>query len=147
MNESDYQRAKEHLDNLRLEQSRLVNELREAANSANGAEIARLKQRQASLPSEIFAAEVMLRQTNIERLKLERAAAQSQINSAKLNSKQTDARAIAAIRVLDEEKQKIKTETLEALTAIYAAQNALSRITDELDAEQRELSALLSKAA
>lgn len=147
MNECEYQNAKEHLDNLRLEQSKLMNELRDAANSANGAEIARIKQRQASLPSEIFAAEVMLRQANIRRLKLERAAAQSRIETARLNSRQTDARAIAAICVLDDEKQKIKTEALEALTAIYAAQNELSRVSDELDAEQRALSAMLSKVA
>ncbi len=89
----------------------------------------------------------MLKQANIERLKSERASAQNRIESAKLNSKQTDALAIAAIRVLDDEKQKIKTETLEALTAIYAAQNDLSRVNNELDAEQRALSAMIARAA
>jgi hypothetical protein len=89
----------------------------------------------------------MLRQANIGRLKLERAVAHNRIDSAKLNSKQVDARVVATIRVLDDEKKKINTEALEALTAIYAAQNDLSRINDELDTEQKALTRMLSKAA
>jgi hypothetical protein len=147
MSDCDYLRAKEKLENLRVEQFRLPSELRDAANIANATEIARLRQRQAALPSEIFPAEVMLRQANIERLKLERAAAHNRIDSAKLNSKQVDARAVAAMRVLDGEKQKINTEALEALTAIYAAQNDVNRVNDELNAEEKALSALLSEAA
>lgn len=144
---TDYEQAKEKLFELRREDGGLANAVRAAVAAGDAVEVARLKRRQADLPSELYTAEVMQRQANVVRLRAEVAAVQNRVDAEGARSKEIDARVVASLRVLDEERQRINQEAMGALTAKYAAQNDFQKLYSELVEAQRALSELLNKAA
>jgi hypothetical protein len=140
----DYERCKQELSDLKLEQRRLPDAISSAVTASDAMELVRLKQREANLPMEIFAAEVMLRKANVTRLKAAVAEAYNKLDGARINSKQIDERSVACIRVLDEERATINAEGLAALSAVYGIQNEIYRLNAELTKAERLLSGLLA---
>lgn len=143
----NFEKAKRALSDLRSEQIGLANAIHAAASAGDAAELIRLKQRQGALPSEIFAAEVIQHKANVTRIKAAVADANRRLIEARSSSKETDQRTVAALQVLDEERQRINGEALAALSAVYGIQNELKWLYDELRAAEQTLTRQLSEAA
>ena len=142
-----FERPKRAVSDLRSEQIGLANAIHAAASAGDAAELIRLKQRQGALPSEIFAAQVIQHKANVTKLKAAVADANRRLIEARFKSKETDHRTAAALRVLDEERQRINGEALAALSAVYGIQNEIKWLGDELRTAEQVLARQLSEAA
>jgi hypothetical protein len=143
----NHQQAKADLIRLQTEQINNHEELRRAVEAGDRAELIRLRKRREDLPSEIFAAKVNVRQCEIRALKKEQAEAHNRLDFCRANNKEVDSKAIAALQVLDEARTKIKQESLDSLTEIYAIEGKIQSRGMQIRRLEQELSNLLNEKA
>lgn len=145
MNTTEYQQAKADLLKLQTEQINNYVELNRAVEAGDTAELIRLRKRREDLPSEIFMAKAAVLKSEISKLKAEQAGAHNRLDRARAHNKETDAKAIAALRVLDEEKLRINKEAYASLADIYNIENEIQRRGSQLRDLQLKLSKLLEE--
>jgi hypothetical protein len=143
MNTTEYQKAE--LSNLQYEEISLPLDLRNAVEAGDTEEIIRLRKRKENLPSEIFGAKAAVLQNEISELKAEQAEAHNRLDRARIHNKETDAKAISALRVLDEEKLRVNNEAYSSLATIYNIQNEIQRRGNQIRDLELKLSKLLDE--
>ena len=143
----DYEGAKRTLAQLKQEQIEIPLLLSYALSDGDAGEIIRLQKRKVDLPSDITTAEIFVCRAEVSRLKEKLAAAHNRVDQAKARSKATDERTVAALKVLDEERNRINKEAFAHFTEIHEAQNHLGKVLNELREAEAALRDLISEAA
>jgi outer membrane protein TolC len=145
--ENEYENAKRTLAQLKQEQIEIPLLLSSALRDGEAAEIARLQRRKVALPSEILTTQILVCRADVARLKAELAAAHNRVDQAKAKSKVTDERTASALKVLDEERQRINQESFADFVEIHESQNHLTKVIAKLREAEAALNNLISEAA
>jgi hypothetical protein len=145
--ENDYENVKRTLAQLKREQTEIPLLLSVALRDGDAAEIVRLQKRKVDLPSELSNTEILVQRAAVAQLKEELAAAHNRVDKAKARSKATDGRTASALKVLDEERQRINQEAFADFIEIHEAQNHLSKVLAKLREAESALTNLIRDAA
>jgi hypothetical protein len=143
----DYEKAKRTLAQLKQEQIEIPLLLSYALRDGDAAEIVRIQKRKVTLPSEITMAEIFVCRAEVSRLKEELAAAHNRVDKAKARSNATDEHTVVALKVLDEERNRINKEAFADFIEIQESQNHLSKVLAKLREAELALTSLISEAA